>query len=618
MARIPQNELERLKNEVSVERLVESSGIALKKSGKDLLGQCPFHDDGEPSLIITPSKNLWHCFGCGAAGGPIDWAMRKNGVSFRHAVELLREGIPSLAAEPVKSSTVRKLPAPVSLDADEQQLLNQTIDYYHQCLKQSPPALAYLETRGITGSAAAEAIDAFKLGFADRTLGLRLPDKRRKAGAVIRARLERIGLYRESGHEHFNGSLIVPILDEHGGVTEVYGRKITDNLRKGTPLHLYLPGPHRGVFNVRALAAHQEIILCEALLDALTFWCAGFRNVTSSYGVEGFTDDLLAAFKHYGVCRVLIAYDRDEAGERGAAKVVEQLLAAGIACYRLQFPKGMDANAYALKVRPADKALDVVIRKAVWLGQGEMPDPAALGSPNLNVSVMTAEILPPLAAEIHPEPPPASPVPPVPPPDIATLINGNEITLTLGDRRYRVRGLAKNLSFELLKVNLLAARGDRFYVDPLDLYSAKQRASYITHAALELQSPDNILKSDLGKVLMRLEQLQEDSITQALQPAEPVSSQMSEAEREAALALLQAPDLPGRILADLDTCGLVGEQTNKLVSYLAAVSRKLDKPLGIVIQSSSAAGKTSLLDAVLAFVPEVRILINLNTDSGRT
>ena len=79
---------------------------------------------------------------------------------------------------------------------------------------------------------------------------------------------------------------------------------------------------------------------------------------------------------------------------------------------------------------------------------------------------------------------------------------------------------------------------------------------------------------------------------------------MNEAEREAALALLRAPNLIARIVADFDTCGLVGEETNKLVGYLAAVSRKLDRPLGVVIQSSSAAGKTTLLDAVLAFVPD--------------
>jgi DNA primase len=169
MARIPQAEIERLKGEVSVERLVAGSGVELKRAGKDLLAHCPFHEDREASLVVTPAKNLWHCFGCQIGGGPIDWVMKRNGVSFRHAVELLREGLPSLAAGPVKRTTVRALAAPVSLEADDQLLLNQEIGYYHETLKASPEALAYLKARGIDSP---EAIERFKLGFANRTLGL--------------------------------------------------------------------------------------------------------------------------------------------------------------------------------------------------------------------------------------------------------------------------------------------------------------------------------------------------------------------------------------------------------------------------------------------------------------
>ena len=90
---------QRLKNEVSVQCLVASSGITLQKTGKDFIGCCPFHTDDTASLVVTPTKNLWHCFGCGIGGGPIDWVIKKRGVSLRHAVELLREGHSSLAAD---------------------------------------------------------------------------------------------------------------------------------------------------------------------------------------------------------------------------------------------------------------------------------------------------------------------------------------------------------------------------------------------------------------------------------------------------------------------------------------------------------------------------------------
>ena len=100
---------------------------------------------------------------------------------------------------------------------------------------------------------------------------------------------------------------------------ELYGRKIGEHLRTGTPMHLYLPARadgRRGVFNWPVFRAEKEIILCEALIDALTFWCAGFRNVTTAYGVEGFTDELRQAIKEYGTKKILIAYDRDAAGDQ--------------------------------------------------------------------------------------------------------------------------------------------------------------------------------------------------------------------------------------------------------------------------------------------------------------
>ena len=609
MARIPDNEIERLKNEVSVERLVEASGVELKKAGKDLLGRCPFHDDAEASLVVTPTKNLWHCFGCQIGGGPIDWVMKSRGVSFRHAVELLKAD-PSLAASAVapgavKRTTVRALPAPVAFDADDQALLNQTLDYYHQRLQTTTEAVEYLKARGLTHP---EVIATFKLGVADRTLGLRLPEKTRKAGADIRARLQKVGLIRESGHEHFNGSLVIPVFDEGGNVVEVYGRKVRDDLRPGTPKHLYLPGPHAGVFNRAALTASREIILAESLIDALTFWCAGYRNVTAAYGVEGFTDELLAAFKADGTTRVLIAYDRDDAGERAAEKLAQRLMAEGIECWRVQFPKGMDANEYAQKMQPADKALGLLIRKAVWMGNGAAP-----ARTSAEVMTTTAAAEPSsLAAKdeaVEPSPDPipaltqASPQPAPPSADAPAEQTDTDLVLAYGERRYRVRGWKKPLNPEALKVNLLASKAERFHVDSFDLYNAKARAAFVKQAGIELGEAEDVLKHDLGRVLLKLEELQTEQLKAAM-TKDDKRPRLSETEEAEALALLKAPNLLDRILADFAACGVVGEETNKLVGYLAAVSRQLDRPLAVIIQSSSAAGKSSLMDAVLALMPD--------------
>ncbi len=631
MARIPEDLLNRIRTEVPLERLAEGRGVELKRHGADLIGRCPFHNDREPSLVVTPAKNLWHCLGeCQTGGSPIDWVMKAEGVSFRHAVEILRAEhfptTPSLDGPPQRSS-VPKLAPPVDLDADDRELLGQVIGYYHQTLKESPEALGYLEKRGLVHP---ELVDRFKLGYANRTLGYRLPSMNRKAGQEIRTRLQKLGVLRESGHEHLNGSLVVPILGEGGEVLGAYGRKLLSNLRPGTPLHLYLPGPHRGVFNVEALAASKEVILCEALIDALTFWCAGFRNVTAAYGVEGFTHDHLAAFKAYGTEHVLIAYDRDEAGEKAAESLAKKLQAEGIGCSRVQFPKGMDANEYALKVQPPAKALGLLLRTAAWMGNGAKPASMASAAP---AAPAEAPASPPAAPVLSSPLPVVAPVPVVrtseqPAPLAAkeekphaeastTTPDLDEVLVPLGDRRYRLRGLRKNLAWGVLKLNVLVTREgpeaealfapplplSGFFVDTLDLYSARQRAAFEKQAAHELGLVEETIKRDLGQLLRKAEDLQQESIKKTLEP-KVAAPAMTEEESREALDFLRSPALLTRILEDFETLGLVGEETNKLTAYLAAISRKLDKPLAVIVQSSSAAGKSALMEAVLGFVPE--------------
>ncbi|MDP9933642.1 CHC2 zinc finger domain-containing protein [Variovorax paradoxus] len=626
MARIPDTDLQRLKEEISVQRLVEASGVALKKGGKDFTGKCPFHADDTASLVVTPHKNLWHCFGCQIGGGSIDWVMKLRGVSFRHAVELLKAelaGHPSLAAEAPaagKRSTVRTLPAPVALDADDQALLAQTLDYYHQRLKESPEALAYLKARGLDPAQHPALIDTFKLGVADRTLGLRLPDKTRKDGAAIRERLQRIGLIRESGHEHFNGSLVVPVFDEAGNIAEVYGRKLRDDLRPGTPKHLYLPGPHAGVFNLAGVIAagqkpegERDVILCEALIDALTFWCAGFTNVTSAYGIEGFTADILAAFKAHAIERVLIAYDRDEAGERAAEKLGQQLIAEGLEVLRVVFPQGMDANEYARKMSPPAQALALVLRQARWIGSGRaMPEAPVAGEGD----AIAPEALPSLAAKAGPSN--AAAVSTAERPDEPMGELPDELRLPTGACEWRIRAWQKNRSPEAMRVNLQVRRvpgGDAeaeagtathagYHMDTLDLYAARARAAFVRQAAIELGLGEEGVKRELGAVLLKLEALQDELLAQAKgeQRASDVPVLSADDETQA-LALLRAPELTARIVADLQSLGVVGEETNLLAAYLAALSRKLDAPLAVLIQSTSAAGKSALMDAVLNLVP---------------
>ena len=634
MARIPDEVITRLKTEVAMPRLVEAKGIELRRHGADLIGLCPFHDDREPSLVISPAKNLWHCMGaCAAGGSVIDWVMRAEGISFRHAVELLRAGeAMSGRAGPPPGRTVRNLlPAAVSADAHDAELLDRVVGYYHETLRASAEVQAFLASRGLGH---AEAVERFRLGFANRTLGYRLPSKTTREGVEVRERLHRLGVIRSSGHEHFNGSLVVPVFGGDGTVVELYGRKITRSLRKGTPDHLYLPGPHAGVWNLPALASSPEVIVCEALLDALSFWVAGFRHVTSAYGIEGFGDEHTDAMRTHGTRRVLIAFDHDPAGDRAADRLAERLIAQlGVECFRVQFPAGADAN--DVLVADGPDGLARAVRRSVWLGQGPgpasyrqaeplAPDPPAAPAPPAPhqpgaAAGAHADPVPSFAAQ-PPELPPgpesfmdtaglaASPVPPSPPGTPAPAVAGDELSVSYGDRRWRVRGLSKVTSFDLLRLNVLVARDDPkqgqvFHVDTLDLYSARSRSVFVKQAADELVVQEETIKRDLGRVLLAAESAAEEAVRSATEPQD-TTVVLSAEEEAGALELLRDPRLVERILDGFTAAGVVGEETNKLVGYLAAISRKLPDPLAVMVRSSSAAGKSSLLDAVLSFVPE--------------
>jgi DNA primase len=601
MPRIPDEEIDRLKRVTDLAALVRSRGVELHKHGsRDLIGRCPFHDDKETSFVVTPEKGLFHCPGCGAAGNAIQFVERFDGLSFRHAFELLTEGrgFTSPATSPQKVSTVRRLETPLDLETDDAGLMSQVVDYYHERLLKTPAALDYLRGRGLCHE---EALEKFRLGFADRTLGLRLPDKNRKDGEAIRTRLQKLGILRESGHEHFNGSVVLPIYSGDR-VTEVYGRKINDNLRTGTPKHLYLPGPHEGIWNEEAMES-GELILCEAVFDALTFWVNNFRNVTFIYGTNGFTDELFDAILNRHVKRVRLAYDADASGNKAAARDAERLMAHGVDVFRVKFPWGMDVNEYARKVQSAGKALETALNAAEWIGGGSSPRAGECVSSSLLAAKKEAACPEPCrgAASV------ASPSVESASSAVAPALEraGDYYALKLGPRGYRVGGLEKNTGLDALKVSLRVRHEDNYHLDSFDLAQDGQRRRFIERAAEETRLEPDLIKRDLGKLLLLLEEEQAARLSAALKPeTRNLRPELTAEDKTEALAFLKSPDLVEKIGETFDTCGLVGEQANRLAAYLACTSRKLEKPLAVIIQSTSAAGKSTLMEAVLAMFPE--------------
>jgi DNA primase catalytic core len=558
--------------------------LTLKKQGQDYFTCCPFHNDKTPSLSVTPDKNLWHCLGaCQIGGSPIDYVMRRDGVSFKTAVGTLltEHGEQANSPTPVVHKSIENKetlsPNVSRLDDTAQHWLTQTVNLYHDNLLQSSQAKAYLAQRGLDNPAL---ISTFKLGYCQKNIGNILPTRTSQAGKETRELLKHVGITLPSGIERFSGSIVMPII-QNDNVLELYGRKVSpaNKLRPGTAKHLYLPGSHQGVWNQQGLGSKSggdTVILCESLIDAMSFWVHGFTHVTCSYGVNGFSPSHLAVFSGIGVKRVLIAYDNDEAGNKAALSLADTLHDQAIESWRIMLPPNKDANAFMLASSRPARDMEALLNQAVSLAPKEAGRSTAQHGGLQHESTVAA----PLVLEQH----------------------GEDHHITLANRHYRVRGLSKKPQGQQLKINLMLRVEEHLYLDSVDLYHAKQRQSFIQQASVECGVGEQIVKQDLSRLLLTLEEQQSQ---QEAKSDDTVT--MSDAERNAALDLLKQPDLLSCIVEDFTRCGVVGEQSNTLVGYLACVSRKLDKPLALVIQSSSAAGKSALMDAILAMCPDEEV-----------
>jgi DNA primase len=685
------SEVDRLKASADLVGLVRAHGVELKSEGSDLVGLCPFHREETPSFRVTPSKNLYHCFGCGKGGSAVDWLVAMRGLSLREAFEELRSQSPALTLTPAEEtepaaacpepsrrapSLSREIDSPISVDSSvepaseatcaplitcksaefwangestSQDLLWATVEHYQTSLAKSEVCKEYLASRGLWDEAL---VRRFHLGYADRSLGVSIPDKQVRWGAQVRENLQGLGVLRESGHEHLNGSLVVPIL---GGsvsgqwsargqreVLGMYGRKVGKRFRTGTPLHLYLKGEHRGVFNAAGVrsSGSTTVVLCEALLDALTLIRWGIEPVTSAYGVHGVTKELWHFLTTTGFTRVVIAFDSDESGDRAASELALRLAREGLEVQRLRLPAGHDVNSFAVASEDPASALRQALDCAVWASERlyEASTPLAelqAEGPTAQRHLPLAAEAPAVAAEVAPPAValrdasgssgrtavsvsesglPAKPDDSLPPVPLAESIEGDSGTYeaSFGDRSWRVKGLLRNRSDDVLRVTLRVSRQAHgqagFHLDTLDLYVAKSREAFARAASAELGIDLDVVRADLARLVVALEERQKVLFAGTREPPPVPVRTLTTQERDEALALLRRPDMLRQLLTDLDTSGMVGEEENKLLCWFSLTSRHLDNPLGVLIQSSSAAGKSSLLDGVLRTMPEESIV----------
>ncbi|MGH8771279.1 MAG: DNA primase, partial [Burkholderiales bacterium] len=311
---IPQTFIQDLLNRVDIVDVV-SRNLKLKKAGQDYTACCPFHNEKTPSFTVSPSKQFYHCFGCGAHGTAISFLMEHENLSFRESVEMLANQagmrLPSEAA-PAKKQSIELL-----------EIMNKAAEFYRRQLKQSQAAVSYLKSRGVTGDAAAR----FGLGFAPsawQNLSVIFPDYQhpslKEAGLVIENENKR--------YDRFRNRVMFPILNQRGAVIAFGGRVLADEEPK------YLNSPESplfekgrelyGLFQARRARVKSALVVVEGYMDVLMLAQHGIENVVATLGTATTPHHVEKLLRQTD--ELIFCFDGDAAGKRAAWRALEVAL----------------------------------------------------------------------------------------------------------------------------------------------------------------------------------------------------------------------------------------------------------------------------------------------------
>ena len=361
---------------------------------------------------------------------------------------------------------------------------------------------------------------------------------------------ESLDLFRQLGvlngrnREVLAGCVVFPLFDATGALASLCGCRVED----GPAQYVYLADDPRGLWNAQAVRRASRVLMTGSIIDALTLVDRGMADVLPRIGPAGLNLDQVALLGQCAVKGVTLCLP----GGESADQLESQLAALNIAVQIVGLPGREDLNSY-------------LCRHEIGAFQKLLPknEPAKRTSSA----------------------------------DCRHTAQG--LILHQGDRCYEVKAFARQGTQlkATIKASADAAKG--FELHTLDLYSARSRETYAQACAKLFGEESKQIKADLERVLEQVE-----AWTPQEGDSEPTRVTLTAREREAGLELLRDPKLLERIERDLTTLGIAGEALNKRLCYLAAVSRKLDDPLSLLIQSRSAAGKSTLQNAVLSLVPE--------------
>ncbi|WML45338.1 DNA primase [Neobacillus sp. PS3-40] len=344
--------------------------VQLKKQGRNYFGLCPFHGENTPSFSVSPDKQIFHCFGCGAGGNVFSFLMELEGISFQEtAIRLAEKAQIDLQINPTQFSKQKSISKELQAMYDAHELLRK---FYHHLLvntKDGQHALEYLLNRGFTR----DSIDKFQVGYSlnswDFIYKFLLkrdfqPEWMEKAGLVIKR--ERDGTF----FDRFRDRIMFPIFDRNGKTIAFSGRAL------GADEPKYLNSPETAIFNKSKILYNfhlarphirktQHVILFEGFADVIAADRSGVENGVATMGTS-LTDEHISLIRQ-NVQSITICYDSDKAGVEAAFRAGKHLSEAGCSIKVSLMPDRLDPDEYIKKYGDEKFRIEVIGASLTWM-----------------------------------------------------------------------------------------------------------------------------------------------------------------------------------------------------------------------------------------------------------
>ncbi|MDQ0254370.1 DNA primase [Evansella vedderi] len=360
--RIPEEKIEEIRKSIDIVDVI-SEYVSLKKQGRNFIGLCPFHGEKTPSFSVSPDKQLFHCFGCGAGGNVFSFLMDSEGISFIESVgkiaSKLNIDLPEL--EQITEATEEK---------------NDTLKYwyggheiaaklFHHILtvsEEGKGAREYLRKRGFTK----EVIDRFQIGYAPNSwdfLTNFLEKRKFPIEEMVACGLLSIREFDQKPFDRFRDRIMFPIWNKSGDIIAFGGRV----LNEGNPK--YLNSPESTVFNKsetlyyyhkarQNIRKKNEVVLFEGYVDVISAWRAGIENGVATLGTA-LTETQTKLLRRTSD-NIILCYDSDNAGQNATLKNAAMLEAAGMKVRIGKLPDGFDPDDYIQKNGPERFNQDII------------------------------------------------------------------------------------------------------------------------------------------------------------------------------------------------------------------------------------------------------------------